>query len=58
MTVLNGERYLVSMLGNDAAWVRNLRAADGSAVLRHGRVIYRSFPIYHHSRGCEYADSS
>jgi hypothetical protein len=31
-----GERYLVSMLGDDANWVRNLRAADGSAVLRHG----------------------
>ena len=32
-----GERYLVSMLGNDANWVRNLRAAEGKAVLRHGR---------------------
>jgi len=32
-----GERYLVSMLGNDVNWVRNLRAADGRAVLRHGR---------------------
>jgi len=32
----NGERYLVSMLGNDANWVRNVRAADGRAVLRHG----------------------
>jgi hypothetical protein len=38
MVVLNGERYLVSMLGNEAAWVRNLRAANGQAVLRHGRV--------------------
>ncbi len=37
MVALNGEHYLVSMLGNDAAWVRNLRAADGQAVLRHGR---------------------
>src|SRR5574338_178803 len=36
MTVLSGERYLVSMLGRDAAWVRNLRAAGGRAVLRHG----------------------
>ena len=29
-----GGRYLVSMLGNDANWVRNVRAADGRAVLR------------------------
>jgi deazaflavin-dependent oxidoreductase (nitroreductase family) len=34
---LQGDRYLVSMLGNDANWVRNLKAADGQAVLRHGR---------------------
>ena len=27
-------RYLVSMLGNDANWVRNVRAARGRAVLR------------------------
>lgn len=32
-----GERYLVSMLGNNTNWVRNLKAADGRAVLRHGR---------------------
>ncbi|MGZ4251651.1 MAG: nitroreductase/quinone reductase family protein [Solirubrobacteraceae bacterium] len=32
-----GERYLVAMLGNEANWVRNVRAAGGSAVLRHGR---------------------
>lgn len=32
-----GERYLVAMLGEDANWVRNLRAAGGLAVLRHGR---------------------
>jgi deazaflavin-dependent oxidoreductase (nitroreductase family) len=30
------ERYLVSMLGNDANWVRNIRAADGRAVLCRG----------------------
>jgi deazaflavin-dependent oxidoreductase (nitroreductase family) len=34
---VEGERYLVSMLGSNANWVRNLRAADGRAVLRHGR---------------------
>jgi deazaflavin-dependent oxidoreductase (nitroreductase family) len=32
-----GERYLVSMLGANTNWVRNLTAADGQAVLRHGR---------------------
>ncbi len=29
-----GERYLVAMLGNEANWVRNVRAAAGRAVLR------------------------
>lgn len=32
-----GERYLVSMLGEQARWVGNVRAAGGRAVLRHGR---------------------
>lgn len=31
------ERYLVSMLGANVNWVRNLKAAAGKAVLRHGR---------------------
>ena len=31
-----GERYLVAMLGGDANWVHNVRAAGGRAVLRHG----------------------
>jgi len=30
------ERYLVSMLGEGASWVRNVRAAGGPAALRHG----------------------
>lgn len=38
MTVMNGERYLVSMLGEETNWVRNVRAADGRARLRHGRT--------------------
>lgn len=38
MVVLNGERYLVSMLGAEASWVRNVRAAGGRATLRHGRT--------------------
>ena len=36
MAVVNGERYLVSMLGEEANWVRNLKAAGGKATLRHG----------------------
>jgi deazaflavin-dependent oxidoreductase (nitroreductase family) len=32
-----GQRYLVSMLGRNANWVHNVKAADGRAVLRHGR---------------------
>jgi hypothetical protein len=36
MTVMNGERYLVSMLGVDANWVRNVKAAGGKARLLHG----------------------
>lgn len=36
MTVMNGERYLVSMLGEETNWVRNVRAAAGKAKLRHG----------------------
>ncbi len=31
-----GERYLVAMLGECTSWVRNVRAAGGQAVLRHG----------------------
>jgi len=31
-----GQRYLVAMLGKDTGWVRNVRAAGGRAVLRHG----------------------
>ncbi|WP_405150401.1 nitroreductase family deazaflavin-dependent oxidoreductase [Sphaerisporangium sp. NBC_01403] len=32
-----GERYLVAMLGQGTNWVHNVRAAEGRAVLRHGR---------------------
>lgn len=35
-----GERYLVSMFGERANWVRNVRAGHGEAVLRHrGRQL-------------------
>jgi hypothetical protein len=36
MTLMNGERYLVSMLGEETNWVRNVRAASGKARLLHG----------------------
>jgi hypothetical protein len=36
MTVINGERYLISMLGENTNWVRNVRAASGKARLVHG----------------------
>jgi deazaflavin-dependent oxidoreductase (nitroreductase family) len=36
VTILDGQRYLVSMLGNDAQWVPNARAASGRAVLQSG----------------------
>lgn len=38
MAVMDGNRYLVSMLGNDANWVRNVKAASGKATLRHGKT--------------------
>ena len=33
---VSGQRYLVSMLGEHAQWVRNVRAAGGKAMFRHG----------------------
>jgi hypothetical protein len=36
MAFVNGERYLVSMLGEGSNWVKNIEAAGGNAVLRHG----------------------
>ncbi|PRX96773.1 nitroreductase/quinone reductase family protein [Allonocardiopsis opalescens] len=48
LTDHGGERYLVSMLGEDANWVRNVRAADGRAVLLHGArelVRLREIPV-------------
>jgi hypothetical protein len=36
MTVIDRERYLISMLGEGTNWVRNVRAAGGKARLRHG----------------------
>jgi hypothetical protein len=42
-----GERYLVSMLGEESAWVLNARAADGIATIHHGRrrpIVLREVP--------------
>jgi deazaflavin-dependent oxidoreductase (nitroreductase family) len=36
IAIVDGRRYLVSMLGENVAWVRNVRAAGGKAVLHHG----------------------
>src|SRR5689334_8762060 len=36
MTIIDGQRYLVSMLGDNVQWVQNVRAANGKAVLRSG----------------------
>jgi deazaflavin-dependent oxidoreductase (nitroreductase family) len=33
-----GNWYLVSMLGQNCNWVRNVRAAGGRATIRHGRA--------------------
>lgn len=37
VATVDGERYLVSMLGEDVNWVHNVKAARGDVVLRHGR---------------------
>jgi len=37
MALMDGQRYLVSMLGEKAAWVQNVRAENGKAILEHGR---------------------
>jgi deazaflavin-dependent oxidoreductase (nitroreductase family) len=36
MVTVDGQRYLVSMLGDNAQWVRNVQASGGKAVLRRG----------------------
>ena len=36
MAIVDGQRYLVSMLGDNVQWVLNVRAAGGKAVLRSG----------------------
>ena len=38
IAIVGGERYLVSMLGDDVNWIRNVRAAGGRAALRSAGV--------------------
>lgn len=48
MVTINGERYLVSMLGGETQWIKNLRAANGHAVVSTGRrepVILEDVPV-------------
>lgn len=47
VAVVDGQRYLVSMLGDNVQWVRNVRAAGGQAVLRSGarqQVVLEEVP--------------
>jgi len=37
IATVEGKRYLVSMLGPDSDWVKNVEAAHGDAVIRQGR---------------------
>jgi len=44
----NGQRYLVSMLGDGSEWVQNVRAAEGQAFIKRGRsrpVVLTEIPI-------------
>lgn len=48
ITDYEGERYLVSMLGKDANWVLNVRAASGRATLRRNgseQLLLREVPV-------------
>jgi hypothetical protein len=38
MATQGGETYLVSMLGDNCNWVKNVRAAHGEAIIRHRRA--------------------
>lgn len=43
-----GSRYVVSMLGDNSEWVKNIRASDGEAFIKRGRlrrpVILKEIP--------------
>jgi hypothetical protein len=37
IATVEGKHYLVSMLGKDSDWVKNIDAAKGDAIIRQGR---------------------
>ena len=39
IATVEGKRYLVSMLGPESDWVKNVEAAQGDAVIRQGRRL-------------------
>lgn len=48
IAIVDGERYLVSMLGNEAQWVQNVRASQGKAFIRRGgrtQVCLEEVPV-------------
>lgn len=46
IATVDGDRYLVSMLGRGSEWVKNVEASGGEAVLRHGgREPVRLVPV-------------
>lgn len=48
VAIVDGERYLVSMLGAEVEWVRNVEAAGGHAILHRGRseeVLLQLVPV-------------
>jgi hypothetical protein len=50
---LEGQRYLVAMLGGGSDWVYNARAADGHAVMRRGKrrtIALEELPINERAR--------
>ncbi len=50
---LDGQRYLVSMLGDHVQWVENVRAAGGKAALRSGQlenVLLEDVPVEQRAR--------
>lgn len=58
---LDGSRYLVSMLGEGAGWVANVRAAGGHAVLRHRQaqhVVLREVPVGQRAPCCAATSAS
>ncbi len=53
MADVDGKWYLVSMLGNECNWVRNVRSAQGLATIRHGRkkaVLLVEVPVAERAR--------